>query len=444
MFALCFSSDSKRLYAGGGDRAELSTAIPGVLYCWDVDRGDLLGLVKNRRAPFGTLHVSPDEKRIVASCLNGVVQLRSAESLELIRNLHRHDGMAWGARFLTDARLASTGAREIAIYPAGDASTPTILRGHRASINSFEIAPRAQYLVTASNDGTACIWDDQTPNSMTLYADGTPVGGVAVSRQMRIVAANSRQGMLIIWDLDTGLRLSMSKRGTFNFGPHNLRFDATGKYLATSTYGRPRLLDATTFGDTLQFDGEHPRSITSVALSPDASRLATVSSGGRVGEMGEVNVWDTSTGRRVLSFPAHVFEQPKIGCIDYSPDGQRLVTAAGECAARVWDARTGEPLHAFEDFDYPLLSAAFDSNGHYVAVGGDGDLARIYRADTFELVHDLKGHFGDVISVAFTPDGSRLLSASNDRSVKVWDVDTGLEVLTLRGHGAMVRGVTVS
>ena len=67
----------------------------------------------------------------------------------------------------------------------------------------------------------------------------------------------------------------------------------------------------------------------------------------------------------------------------FSPDGLRLVTAASDDTARVWDA----------------------ANGKEIAV--------------------LRGHQGGVNSVAFTPDGTRIVTASDDGTARIWDAATG-------------------
>ena len=121
----------------------------------------------------------------------------------------------------------------------------------------------------------------------------------------------------------------------------------------------------------------HTGWVTSVAFSPDGTRIVT-GSRGRDGE---------GVGRADGDGPART-EGPH-GQGDeraFSPDGTRIVTGSDDGTAKVWDARTGTALL------------------------------------------ELKGHTGWVTSVSFSPDGTRIVTGSYDGTAKVWDARTGQEL----------------
>jgi tetratricopeptide (TPR) repeat protein len=69
----------------------------------------------------------------------------------------------------------------------------------------------------------------------------------------------------------------------------------------------------------------------------------------------------------------------------FSPDGKRIVTASSDNAARVWDARTGQPL-----------------------------------------IEPLQ-HGAQVTSAQFSPDGNRIVTASSDGTARIWDIASSSE-----------------
>jgi WD40 repeat protein len=68
-----------------------------------------------------------------------------------------------------------------------------------------------------------------------------------------------------------------------------------------------------------------------------------------------------------------------------------------------------------------VVSAAFDNT------------ARIWDARTGGILATLVGHTGWVNSAAFDADGSRVVTASFDGTARVWDAETGRVLVTLSG-----------
>ena len=68
--------------------------------------------------------------------------------------------------------------------------------------------------------------------------------------------------------------------------------------------------------------------VTSVAFSPDGSRIVTGSDDGRA------IVWDAATGDRLTALTGHV---DGVTSVAFSPDGSRIVTGGDDGTAIVWD-----------------------------------------------------------------------------------------------------------
>ena len=71
-----------------------------------------------------------------------------------------------------------------------------------------------------------------------------------------------------------------------------------------------------------------------VAFSPDGTLLATASNDHTA------RIWDTATGTTRTTLTGHT---GPVNGVAFSPDGTLLATAAGDGTARIWDTATGTP-----------------------------------------------------------------------------------------------------
>jgi WD40 repeat protein len=86
--------------------------------------------------------------------------------------------------------------------------------------------------------------------------------------------------------------------------------------------------------------------VTAVAFSPDGSQIAA-------GSVGEVRVYNTTDGKRVLTLSGH---RGSIHAIAYSPDGTRIATGGFDGKVRLFDAKSGSLVKEF--VPVPITSSA--------------------------------------------------------------------------------------
>jgi hypothetical protein len=85
------------------------------------------------------------------------------------------------------------------------------------------------------------------------------------------------------------------------------------------------------------------------------------------------------SGRRLMT--GHI---EGVTSVVFSPDGTRIVSGSHDWTVRIWDTRSGNPVHA-----------------------------------------QLRGHNDIVDFVAFSPDGKRVISVSRAQNICVWNTDSG-------------------
>jgi WD40 repeat protein len=185
------------------------------------------------------------------------------------------------------------------------------------------------------------------------------------------------------------------------------------------------------WGPLLQTLEGHESHVTSVAFSAAGDRLASASLDGMV------RVWDAKTGQ-----PLHTLEAQASLVIGLSFSGHQLFSVLKDMKMRVWDARNGQQqLPLFASCLYSVTSGDFSAVGDRLALASEDRIVRVWDTETRELLHTLEGHEDRVTSVAFSAVGDRLASASGDKTVRVWDAEKGGLLHTLEGHEDRVTSV---
>jgi WD40 repeat protein len=175
--------------------------------------------------------------------------------------------------------------------------------------------------------------------------------------------------------------------------------------------------------------------ITSVAVSPDGSHVATAG-------YHEVNLWNrdgATLGRRVRGCAERIYD------IAYSNDGKWLAIASGDPGqygrASLYLAEpdgAGKPVRDLAESNDCILAVAFSPDGLLVACAGADRAIRVFRTETGEPVCTIEDHADWILDLAFSPDGKRLASASRDKTAKVFDVEKKESLVTFPGHAETV------
>ena len=139
----------------------------------------------------------------------------------------------------------------------------------------------------------------------------------------------------------------------------------------------------------------------------------------------------TKAGDPSISYMTFHGHTRKINSVEFSRDGQHLVTASDDKTVRIWDTQTysqvGDALTGHTDF---VRSASFSSDGKLVVSTSNLDgTVRIWNAQSkpHEQVGDPFSRHKGVEKALFLPNGTHIVSASN-HSILFWDAMMHTEI----------------
>jgi WD40 repeat protein/DNA-binding winged helix-turn-helix (wHTH) protein len=181
---------------------------------------------------------------------------------------------------------------------------------------------------------------------------------------------------------------------------------------------------------TLKHDGL----VDTAFFSPDGQRILSAA------HDDTARLWSTSDGRllAVLRHDAPVQDA------EFSADGRRIVTASDDHTARIWDGTDGRQLAVLAGHTDKVWRAIFSADGQRVITSSLDRTARIWDSSDGRLLMTLEGHTDRIFDARFSPDGQRVLTASLDKTARVWDATSGTLVYVLQGHSGQVDYVQFS
>jgi WD40 repeat protein len=125
-----------------------------------------------------------------------------------------------------------------------------------------------------------------------------------------------------------------------------------------------------------------------------------------------------------------------LGGAEFSPEGSRVLTHAGDYTTRVYESKTGRRVAVLPDPDDPRVQAAkFSPDGRRVVTSTFLNTALLWDSERAEILHSLpegEPRLGRLSTdyAEISPDGRMVVTAHQGGSIRLWDASTGARLLT--------------
>ena len=243
------------------------------------------------------------------------------------------------------------------------------LKGHTSWIRMSDFSPNGKELVTASDDGTAIIWDlDKREIAHKLIGHKLRVESAYFSSFGDKVITSSGDSTAIIWDVKTGKQILQLKGHTDWL--RDAVFSSNGDFVASS------------------------------------------------GLDGSIRIWDAKKGTILHILKGH---KNWVRSVRFDATSKFVLSASDDQTALLWDIEKEKAIQKFVGHTDWLRFARFHPDKKSIVTGSNDRTLRIWNIADGNCTHVLAEHHGVVEWADFSFDNQYLFTASGDGSVIVWD-----------------------
>ena len=338
---------------------------------WQLPEGAKLRLGK------GSLHdikFTPDGNRIAVATSIGI-WIYDAQTGQEVSLLTGHTSRVTSLGFPADGRFLASGSTDgtVRLWDIDTGEQTAVFAGHLRQIETIAVSPDGKTVVSGGGlEGRLICWDTETGEQIkrhTRYTDNlihtfkifldrsrkltspNMIEGLAFSLDGKTFASGHSDGIIRLWDAETGRKLSLIKADK-HASIWSFALSPDGKTLARGLPNASVLLHTLQNGKSVSHRPVHhahfPRNLL---FSPDGTTL--IGTGGYYEKDKDVfnsrgdihiHVWDVDTGALLRSFPTHA-ERKRLDAVDalaLSPDGGTILAGGWDDAIHSWDAATGK------------------------------------------------------------------------------------------------------
>jgi WD40 repeat protein len=270
------------------------------------------------------------------------LSLRDVRGSDAVKSLPLPSGYAKSLALSPDGKLLAVGHYQaLTLVDPAKWSIKRDIGQHPGYVTGVAFSPDGKLLATACEDGAARLWNVADGKLVREFNSQTyPCTAVTFSPDGKWIATSdgdenrvTQPGEVRTWSVADGKQL-------LSFIKHkqaatDVAFSPDGKWLASTGFDHRVILHHFETHSGSYFDG-HTRPTNAVLFGPTGQVLVSAAGGRQEGD-NEVKIWERDTGKELATYALH---KAKVSAIALSPDASLLATGGYDKMVAVWDVKS--------------------------------------------------------------------------------------------------------
>lgn len=352
--------------------------------------------------------------------------------------------------------------------------------------NMLSFSPNGKYLAAAS--GTIHVGEEYYPNIevfdiyngeclKTFYGHDSSLEHITWSHDSNYILTASSDHNAGIWEIHPSPQNTRYLNHSVYEKVKHAKYSPSGSKIIYSTDNTIKVINTTTDSILLEINDCIDRPveyIKDILLGPDEMNIISIAGIEYLGLLKEdssarsyIKIWDSTNGKLIRT---HYFDSDsEINNIYFSNDGtiyaastrarwiiestNTLSTAnvrsfyfnkEGNCVIYIWDYATGKLITELSGHTQTVNSIVFtNDNKKLISCSADKTI-RIWDIHSGKQLMAFSEHTGDVRSIVLTPDNSRIISCSHDKTIRIWNIEKGILETTIEAHDQEINDLLLS